>query len=87
MKRFYIFLSFIFCAVSLSASTIEAGEGQQWYGYYTGSESLSEFGTGMPENYMCAAFFPGDKGQAFCKTLRAVRFVIQGVADVHNMRV
>lgn len=87
MKRILLFLSYIISGVSLSASTIEAGEGQQWYGYYSGSESLSEFGTGMPENYMCAAFFPGDKGQASGKTLRAVRFVIQGVADVHNMRV
>ncbi len=87
MERILLLLSFYVFTLSLSASTIEADEGQQWYGYYTGSEQLSEFGTGQAENYMCAAFFPGDKGQAFGKTIRAVRFVIQGVTDVSNMRV
>ena len=85
MNRLLLYI--LFAITAIPAAAIDAADGQQWYGYYTGSEQLAEFGTGQPEHYMCAIFLPGNQGQAYGKTIRALRFVVQGVADLSDMNV
>ena len=85
MNRLLLYI--LFAITAIPAAAIEAADGQQWYGYYSGSEQLAEFGTGQPEHYMCAIYLPGNQGQAYGKTIRALRFVVQGVADLSDVDV
>ena len=90
MNRTLLLIAYLFCGCGLvlpRAATINAGEGQRWWGYYSGSEQLGEFGTGQGEKYNCAIFIPGDKGLAADKTIQALRIVIQGTAEMSDLYV
>lgn len=72
---------------SLGATTMNAQEGQQrWWGYYDGKERLVEFGTGNVEDYHCAMFVSGNKGDAVGKKIVGVRATIQGVGDAKELK-
>lgn len=89
MRRLFssFFLLALFVPSVLLASVIDPAEGQQWYGYYTGSEQLSEFGTGQGETYSCAIYLSGVTGMASGKGISAIRFVIQGTDGMRNLKV
>ena len=73
----------VFTAVmtmSVNADTI-------WHGYYDSEEPLSEFGTGISEDYSCAIYLPGDVGIASGKSIKGIRCTIQGTVDMTNLKV
>lgn len=76
MKHFYRSLSA--AVLILFACLSSQAEDKTWYGYYDGSESLMEFGTGMGEHYDCAIFIPGDVGLASGKSIEKMRITLQG---------
>ena len=73
--------------VLLSASFSGAYAESVWHGYFDGSEQLSEYGTGIAEDYDCAVFFPGDIGMVSGKAVSRVRFAIQGTDGMTDLRI
>lgn len=74
-------------AQNSAAKTIEAGEGQQWWGYYKGSEELKGMGYGINGHYDVAIFIPGDEGVTKDATIHAVRFFITTTNNLNNVKV
>lgn len=63
------------------------GENQVWYGYYKGNETISGFGVGFPkEQYVNNAIFVDGKDPV-CKgkTIKGLRFKIQGAGDIDGI--
>lgn len=58
-----------------------------WLGYYTGEEALCEFGTGITEDYNCAIYLGGKVGFASGKSIQGMRFTLQGVSDISDLKV
>lgn len=85
----YKFLNLILaCQVAMSALSMQANDDNYtWHGYYDGEEALSEFGTGMIEDYDCAVYFSGEVGAVSGKNISKVRFRIQGVDMAENVQV
>ncbi len=66
---------------------IPAKADTMWYGYYDGEAPLSEFGTGISEDYSCAIYLPGDIGTASGKSIKEIRCTLQGISDMSNLKV
>lgn len=74
-------------SLALAGTFQSNAEDSVWHGYYDGEEPLSEFGTGMKEDYDCAVYFSGETGAASGKAILAVRFGIQGIDLAENMKI
>lgn len=73
---------------SEEGSNIEIGENQAWYGYYKGNEPISGFGVGFPnieQDVNNAIFVSGTDPICKGKTIKGLRFKIQGVGDISNI--
>ena len=68
-------------------ATGAVGENQIWYGYYKGNEPIAPFGVGFPmEQYVNNAIFV-DGTDPVCKgkTIKGLRFKIQGAGDIDGI--
>ncbi len=81
-KSYFRLIAALLAAVPLVSSAEET-----WYGYYDGEEKLSEFGTGIGEDYNCAIYLPGDIGMASGKSISRVRCRLQGTDGMKDLRV
>lgn len=61
--------------------------GQAWYGHYKGYESTSAFGVGFPkeQDVNNAIFVSGTDPVCKGKTIKGLRFKIQGAGDIDNI--
>ena len=67
---------------------IEVGENQAWYGYYKGNEPIAGFGIGFPnveQDVNNAIFVSGTDPICKGKTIKGLRFKIQGAGDISNI--
>ena len=81
------FKSLISAVAFASAMAIPANAETIWHGYYDGEEPLSEFGTGISEDYSCAIYLPGDVGVASGKSIKEIRCTLQGTSDMTDLKV
>lgn len=86
-NRTSFFKSLLFAMAFASVMVIPANAETLWYGYYDGQEPLSEFGTGISEDYSCAIYLPGDVGVASGKSIKEIRCTLQGTADMTGLKV
>lgn len=87
MKKQMHRLFTLLLSLALAGTFQSNAEDSVWHGYYDGEEPLSEFGTGMKEDYDCAVYFSGETGAASGKAILAVRFGIQGIDLAENMKI
>ena len=78
--KYKLLIMILACQVAMSSSGMQTDDDScTWHGYYDGAEALSEFGTGMKEDYDCAVFFSGEVGAVSGKNISKLRFRIQGM--------
>ena len=92
MKKLFLLLLFLPLSLASNAQTkaqqtIEAEGGQQWWGYYKGSEELKGMGYGINGHYDVAIFIPGDDGMGKDATIHAVRFYLTTASNIQNIKV
>lgn len=76
-------------AVSVSAASLEVGPNQIWYGYYKGDEPIAGFGVGIPNTVQTvnnAIYIDGKDPVYQGKTIKGLRFRIQGKGDIDDVR-
>ena len=69
------------------AREIELTANQMWYGYYKGTERLVGMGVPAAGNVNEMIFIDGNDPVVKGKTMKAVRFRVQGVSDLSNVTV
>jgi hypothetical protein len=70
---------------SLSKSA-EIQQGQVWWGYYNGDETLQGWGTEI-ETTDCGIFIPGDYATTNGCTINGIRFYLDFVKNIRNVKV
>lgn len=76
-------------AVSVSPASLEVGPNQIWYGYYKGDEPIAGLGVGIPNTVQTvnnAIYIDGKDPVYQGKTIKGLRFRIQGKGDIDDVR-
>ncbi len=75
-------------AKSVAQKSIEVADNQIWYGYYKGTEPIAGLGVGMPNTVQMvsnAIFIDGNDPMYKGKTIKGLRFRIQGKGDIDDI--
>ncbi len=74
---------------AVNEASLEVGPNQIWYGYYKGDEPIAGFGVGMPNTVQTvnnAIFIDGKDPVYSGKTIKGLRFRIQGKGDIEDVK-
>lgn len=75
-------------AASVRENQIEVSDNQIWYGYYKGNEPIAGMGVGFPDMEQMvnnAMFIDGKDPMYHGKTIKGLRFRIQGAGDIDDI--
>lgn len=83
----FLLVAFLFAMPTFAQVTdVKPADNEIWWGYYHDTDELLGLGSGEAERYDCAISTLGSSEDLTGRTIRAVRFVVQGVSTMRDVK-